>query len=201
LLRAGGSASARLFHAAVLVSAVLLPATWTRAEQPPTPGIRILVLKSEAEARAALADMHAGVPFARLVRERSIGPARDRGGYLGRMDPASLSPEIRTAVAKTPRGRISPIFRTEDGFAVVQVVTSQEEQELEARAGRESEAQASLEQGTKLGEGGNLEGAESLLRRATELNPDLAAAHYNLAIVYRKRQRLDEVIAAMRWVV
>lgn len=145
--------------------------------------------------------MHAGVPFARLVRERSIGPGRDRGGYLGRMDPANLSPEVRTAVAKTPRGRISPIFRTEDGFAVVQVVTSQEEQELEAQAGRESEAQASLEQGTKLGEGGNLEGAEPLLRRATELNPDLAAAHYNLAIVYRKRQRLDEAIAAMRRVV
>ena len=185
----------------LLVATALLSPTQASAEPPVPPGIRILVVKTEAEARDALAAYTAGVPFDRLVRERSIGPGRERGGYLGRVDAASVSPPVRAVVAKTPRGRASPVFGTEDGFAVVYVLTVGEEEELEARLQREPEAQTLLERGTALGKAGDLEGAESVLRQAIALNPDLADAHFNLAIVQRRRGNRDAAIAEMRSVV
>lgn len=176
----------------------LLPATPAATEPGEPPAVRILVVRTEAEARTALAEIDAGVPFERLVRERSIGPERERGGYLGRVDAAGLAPAARAALAKTSRGRISPIFPTERGFGLIQVLTSQEEQELEARLRREPEARALLQQGTELARAGDLEAAESALRRATELDPGLTDAYYNLAIVYRRRQQADAAIATMR---
>ena len=192
---------ARLFGAGLLVVSVFVVAAGTSADAALTPGIRILVVKTEAEARAAVAEVRSGVPFERLVRERSIGPERDRGGYLGRVDTAVLTPPARTALARTVRGGISPIFQTGDGFAIMQVLTLWEEQEMEARAQREPEARALLERGTALGQTGELKAAEALLRQATELNPDLVDAYFNLGIVYRKQQQLDAAIATMRRVV
>jgi len=183
-----------------VVATLLLPGGWAGAEPPRPPGIRILVVKTEAEARDAIAAYNAGTPFGHLVRERSIGPERERGGYLGRLNPASLAPAARALVSKTPRGRLTPLFRTENGFAVIQVVTSAEEQELEARALAEPEARELLQRGTQLGQAGDLDGARSLLRRAIELNPDLEDAHFNLAMIYRKQGDLEAAIAAMRQV-
>lgn len=164
-------------------------------------GMRMLVVKTQGEARAAVAAFKAGKPFDQLVREHSIGLERERGGYLGRVNPATLSPEARAAVAKTRRGRLTPIFRTEEGFAVIQVLTEREERALEAKARREPEAQELVQRGTELGQSGELEPALRLFRRAVELNPDNADAHFNLAIAERKLGRLDPAIAAMRRVI
>lgn len=184
-----------------ILAGALLATAGVSAETLRPLGMRILVVKSLAEVRDAVAAFHAGVPFDQLVRDRSIGPARDRGGYLGRVNPATLSPAAREAVTKTQRGRLSPIFRAEGGFAVIQVVTAQEERQLEARARREPEARELLERGTELGQAGELEGAVALLQRTVELNPDLPDGHFNLAIAYRKQGKLDMAIAAMRRVV
>jgi len=197
----GAARRAWLFGAGVLVVSVLVVAAGTPADAALSPGIRILVVKTEAEARAAAAEVRRGIPFEQLVRELSIGPERDRGGYLGRVDTAILTPSARTALARTPRGGISSIFPTTDGFAIIQVLTTREEQELEARVRREPEAQALLERGTELGQTGDLKAAEALLLQATELNPDLVDAYFNLGIVYRKQQQLDAAIATMRQVV
>ena len=189
-----------LFLPALIVAAAQ-SATWAGTAPPQSVPLRILVLKTEAEARTALADLDGGVPFERLVRERSIGPGRERGGYLGRVSPDVLTPAARAALEKTKPGRVSPIFPTENGFAVIQVLTSREEEELEERTRREPEAKELLLRGTELAQAGDLESAEALLRQATELNPDLVDAHYNLAIVYRRRQKLDDAIATMGRVV
>jgi tetratricopeptide (TPR) repeat protein len=192
----------RVRSLALVVLPLVLPlSAWAATEPPRSPAIRILVVKTEAEARAVVADLNAGASFEDLVRERSIGPEREQGGYLGRVNPGGLSPAARAAIAKTSPGRVSRIFPTEDGFAVIQVLTRQEEEALETRLRREPEALALLQQGTELGQAGDLEAAESILRRATELNPNLVDAQYNLAIIYRKRQKLDAAIDTMRRVV
>jgi tetratricopeptide (TPR) repeat protein len=188
----------RLLRALALIGIVLLPAASTPAETPLTSGIRILVVKTEEEARSAVAAFEAGASFDGLVRERSIGPGAKRGGYLGRVDPATLSPEARAALAKTGRGRLSAIFRTEVGFAVIQVVTEAEEQELEVQARREREARDLFKQGTDLGTRGDLAGAILLLQRATQLDANIPDLQYNLAIAYGKLKRFEEAIAAMQ---
>lgn len=190
--------TARLLGFFALLAAALLSAAPGGAEAPPASAIRILVVKTEAAARDAVAAFQAGVPFDRLVRERSTGPERERGGYLGQTDPAVLSPEARAALAGTPPGRLSPIFRTENGFAVIQVLTEREAQALEARFRQEPEALELLRRGTELGRAGDLEGAITLLTRAVSLSPDLIDAYYNLGIAQAKLGRPDAAIAAMR---
>lgn len=169
-----------------------------QAGVPMTPAIRLLVVKTDAEAKEALTRAESGVPFDQIVRELSIGPERARGGYLGRLDPNSLSPSIRAALARTRSGRLSAVFETEGGFGVLQVLTDQEEREAEARLRQEPEARDLLKRGTDLGRQGDIEGAVGLLTRAIELDPGLADAHFNLAIgLYRLGQK-DRAIREMQ---
>jgi Tfp pilus assembly protein PilF len=172
-----------------------------QAGTPRPVGVRILVVKSMAEARQAITAFNAGVPFDRIVRERSIGPARERGGYLGRVNPGSLDTQARAALLKTRRGRLTPIFPTQGGFGVMQVLSEREERELEVRIRQEPEARDLLERGLERGQAGDLDGAVSLLRRTIELDPGLVEAHFNLAMAYRDLGQLDMAIAAMRQVV
>jgi tetratricopeptide (TPR) repeat protein len=161
----------------------------------------MLVVKTEAEAREAVAQHTAGLAFDRIVRERSIGPERERGGYLGRIEIDSLSPMARSAILSTSPGRLTPVFPAEGGFGVFQVLTEREAQEEEDRLCREPEALEALKQGTELGRRGDLEGTVRLLRRAVEANPSLADGHFNLAIAQARLGRLDDAIATMSEVV
>ena len=168
------------------------------AGTPRDPAIRVLVVKTEVQAREAVAQFNAGIPFDRIVRERSIGPERERGGYLGRVDPATLSPAARAAVARTRNGRLTPVFPTEAGFGVIQILTDQEAQELATQLRKEPEALALLQEGTDLAKHGDLDRAVQLLQRAVELNPRLADGHFNLAVGLWKVGRWEGAIAAMR---
>jgi tetratricopeptide (TPR) repeat protein len=189
----------RLAAAAVLIAAAAVWHAGAEAGTPPRPAaIRILVVETEAEARDALAQIRAGVPFEQIVREQSIGPQRERGGYLGRVDPASLSPAVRAMLAKTRRGRVSGHFRTEEGYALIQVLTERDELEQEALLRRDPEALELFEKGTQRGKEGDLTGAVTLLRRALELNPSLGDARFNLGIALWKLGRAEEAIAIMR---
>jgi tetratricopeptide (TPR) repeat protein len=164
-------------------------------------GVRILVAPSEAEARRLLEAAQAGAPFPRLVRERSVGPAREAGGYLGRLDPSTVTPEVRDALAATARGGLSRIVRVEEGFAVFQVLSHEEERALESRGRRIPEALSLLEEGTKLAREGDLEGAAAKLGRAVQLDPDLTDAHFNLGVVERRRGRSEAALASLQRVV
>lgn len=177
---------------------VVLAADPAPAGAPRDPAIRVLVVKTETEAREAVAQFNAGMAFDRIVRERSIGPERERGGFLGRVDPATLSPAARAAVARTRSGRLTPVFPTEAGFGVIQVLTGQEEQELEAQRRKEPEALALLKEGADLGKRGDLDRAVPLLQRAVELNPLLADGHFNLAVGWWNLGRPEAAMAAMR---
>jgi tetratricopeptide (TPR) repeat protein len=157
----------------------------------------MLVVATEGEARDAVTLHGIGTPFEKIARERSIGPERQRGGYLGRVPVDSLSPAAREAVRKTAPGRLTPVFQTEGGFGVIQILTDREAREEEARLGREPEALAMLTQGTDLGKRGDIEGAARLLRRAVELNPTLVDAHFNLAVALARLGRMDEAIGGM----
>ena len=182
----------------LMATGVFAAATTAPTGPVKNPAIRMLVVRSEAEARDAIAAHSAGLAFGQVVRERSVGPARERGGYLGRVDPASLSPAARAAVTAARPGRLTPVFPTEGGFGIIQVLTDREAREEEERLSREPEALAILKQGTDLGTQGDLEGAVTLLRRAVELNPALADAHFNLAVALARLGRMDEAILAMQ---
>ena len=200
-----GPAGARRSLRAVFLLAVFLGTLWTvegvgagQAGTPKTPAVRLLVVPTHIQARDAIIQATSGVPFDRIIREQSTGPERARGGYLGRVDPATLSPSVRAALAKTRVGRLSPAFETEGGFGVLQVLTDREEREAEARLLRQPEALDLLARGTGLGKQGDVEGAVALLSRAVELDPGLADAQYNLAIGLWRLGRSEAAIRAMQ---
>lgn len=163
--------------------------------------LRMLVVATEEEAREVVAAVNRGVPFERLAQERSLGPERERGGYLGRVDPATLSPAIREALARTRRGRLSPVVETEGGYAVLQLVSEGVASVLDRVIRQEAEAERLLEEGTAAGERKEFARTVELLRKAVEYHPRLVDAHYNLAIAYRQLGQMPEAREAMRRVV
>lgn len=163
--------------------------------------LRMIVVRTEQEAREVVAAVNKGTSFERLVRERSIGPERERGGYLGRVNPAMLSREAQGALAKMGRRRLSPIFPAEGGYAVLEVVAESVARRLEESVQHEAEANRFLERGVDAGKGGEIGKAVELLGQATKLNPGLVDAHYNLAIAYRRERRMPEAMTAMRRVI
>ena len=88
--------------------------------------LRILVVNSAEEAARVRTELEKGADFAVLAREKSIDATSLDGGLLGRVDPAGLREEIRTAVRGLAAGQLSPVFRIPSGFAIVKVLAPQE---------------------------------------------------------------------------
>lgn len=92
------------------------------AAQPEELGI--LVTRTRASAADALKRLQDGWNFGVLAREKSIDPSAQNGGYLGRLSPADLQPELRNALHGVQSGRYTDIVRTPSGFAILKVFES-----------------------------------------------------------------------------
>jgi hypothetical protein len=56
--------------------------------------VRLMVVSSVQDAQATLDRLKAGDDFAVLAREKSVDPTSADGGFLGKIDPASLRAEL-----------------------------------------------------------------------------------------------------------
>ena len=162
------------------------------------PAIRIFIAKTRGEADAALAAIRGGKPFDQIVRERSIGPERQRGGYLGHVDAEGVSSAIRAALERTRPGQVSPVFQAEGGFAILQVLDAKQEQEALAAEQALRDAREEWRRGTQAGQAGDLEAARQALERAVRMDPTLQDAHFNLGIALWRLGKKDEAIKAMQ---
>ncbi|MCU1234900.1 MAG: PpiC-type peptidyl-prolyl cis-trans isomerase [Candidatus Solibacter sp.] len=84
--------------------------------------LRILVLNSAEEAARVRVELEKGADFAVLAREKSVDATSLDGGLLGKVDPATLREELRTAVRGLAPSQLSPVFRMPSGFAIVKVL-------------------------------------------------------------------------------
>src|SRR5580704_7865979 len=85
--------------------------------------VRLIVLNSSGDARAVLDRLKAGDDFAVLAREKSADPTSADGGFLGKIDPNSLRPELRDGLRGVQPGQLSKIVKIPSGYAVLQVMT------------------------------------------------------------------------------
>src|SRR6476646_9989479 len=88
--------------------------------------LRILVLNSAEEAARVRVELEKGADFSVLAREKSVDATSLDGGLLGKIDPATLREEIRTAARGLAPGQLSPVLRMPSGFAVVKVLPPDE---------------------------------------------------------------------------
>ena len=87
--------------------------------------IRIIVVESADEAQQILVDLKNGGDFAKLAREKSIDPTASEGGFMGKMDTASLLPELQAALRNLHSGEFSAITKIQSGYAILQIMNTQ----------------------------------------------------------------------------
>lgn len=81
-----------------------------------------ILLKTEDEAKTAIAKLDSGTDFAKLAKEKSTGPSAKNGGDLGWFSPNRMVPPFARAVAEMKKGRHSaqPV-KTQFGWHVIKL--------------------------------------------------------------------------------
>jgi len=89
-------------------------------------GLRIIVVSSPEQADKILERLRHGEDFAALAKEKSTDATADDGGYMGRIDPATLRPELRDALRTVAPGQITGVIKLPSGYAILKVLSSAE---------------------------------------------------------------------------
>ncbi len=90
-----------------------------QAEASASVELGIIIVPTLAKAQETVQKLKNGANFGVLAKEVSTDPTADDGGYLGRLSPAQLLPELRDAVSAMKAGQISSPVQTTNGFAVL----------------------------------------------------------------------------------
>jgi len=79
-----------------------------------------ILVKTEAQAEAALAQLKAGVPFAQVAKDKSIDPgSKDSGGLLGCLSPDLFPPAFQHAAEKADFGVVTDPVHTQFGYHLI----------------------------------------------------------------------------------
>lgn len=119
-------------------------------DRPERVRVRQIVVSTEEEARAILAELQSGADFAALARKKSTAPEAEHGGDLGYFSMGEMPAEFNV-VFGLPKGGLSGVVKSPYGFHVFRLEDRQ-------KAGR-----LSLEEASK-------EIAEKLLRQKQDLH-------------------------------
>jgi tetratricopeptide (TPR) repeat protein len=112
----------------VLAAFLLLSCRGVFAQNAPphNPGLRIIVAGSAEQAQRILERLKNGEDFATLAKRESVDATADDGGYMGKLDPATLRPELREALKGLGPGQITSVIKVPSGFAILKVLPANE---------------------------------------------------------------------------
>jgi peptidyl-prolyl cis-trans isomerase C len=86
-----------------------------------------ILLKTEEEAKAVIAELDKGADFAELAKAKSTGPSGPRGGDLGFFGEGRMVPEFEKVVFPMEKGTYTKTpVKTQFGFHVIKKVTERE---------------------------------------------------------------------------
>jgi peptidyl-prolyl cis-trans isomerase C len=89
---------------------------------------RHILVKSEEEAKAIVAELKNGADFGELARQKSTDPGASEGGDLGYFPKDEMVPEFADAAFKLEKGQISEPVHTRFGWHVIKVEDKRERQ-------------------------------------------------------------------------
>jgi tetratricopeptide (TPR) repeat protein len=110
-------------HTLVLLAGIC--ATLVKAETGDVPHARelaIIVTPTMSDAEAVLKQLSTGTDFSVLAKERSIDASASDGGYMGKLDPSQLRPELREALRGHGVGQLTDVVHLPSGFAILKVL-------------------------------------------------------------------------------
>lgn len=84
--------------------------------------VRVLIVRSAADADRIHEQLSKGADFAVMARLKSTDPTAEDGGLMGTIDPATLRPELRDALKGLGPGQISAVTRLPAGYAILKVL-------------------------------------------------------------------------------
>lgn len=84
-----------------------------------------VLVKTEAEAKAALERLGKGEPFDKVAGELSQDPSKARGGDIGYFSRGQLIPEFEEACAQLKVGQTSGIIKTSLGYHIISLTDHQ----------------------------------------------------------------------------
>lgn len=128
--------------------------------------VRLIVVNSAEDAQAIENRLKAGADFAVLAREQSVDPTSSAGGFLGKIDPASLRDELSDGLRAVQPGQLSKIVKLSSSYAIMQVLTQAQAADL-GKADRALQAAISAEGSIRLAPlvGGQDEAMSRLFQR------------------------------------
>jgi hypothetical protein len=103
----------------------------TAGRESKTVPLRLILVRSAAEAEKIREQLAGGFDFAVLAREKSVDPTAVDGGLMGDVDPATLRAEMRDALQGVVPGGITPAFRLPGGFGIAKIMLPGEVADLE----------------------------------------------------------------------
>src|SRR5215510_5336911 len=89
-------------------------------------GVRLIVVKTEAEATALLNQIQSGHSFEEVAKKHSIDSSAKDGGYLGLLRLTELNANLRRILNGLQPGQISPSTAIGGEFFIVLRLTSEE---------------------------------------------------------------------------
>jgi peptidyl-prolyl cis-trans isomerase C len=89
---------------------------------------RHILVKTEEEAKAVVAELKNGADFAELARKKSTDPGASEGGDLGYFPKDEMVPEFADAAFKLEKGQISDPIHTRFGWHVIKLEDKRQRQ-------------------------------------------------------------------------
>ena len=197
--------------------AALNPA-WRTTVTPKHLFLRMMVMDDRAKASAIRQQLLSGESFFELARANSSDRATgSQGGYLGDLERSQLDPAWSAAALKLQPGEISNVIEANGKYVILQRMPRNFRVEAEAafnqamalqKQGKHQEAVNGLLEALKIyphflraltwlgatyGQSGNPAVGVKILTIATQLYPQDAGAHFNLALAYGALGNAEEI--------
>jgi parvulin-like peptidyl-prolyl isomerase len=87
--------------------------------QGPRVKVRQIIVPTEPEAKAVLAQLKNGADFSKLAKEKSKDPSSKRGGDLGWVTQGRMDPAFEKAAFALKKGEISGIVKSSSGYHII----------------------------------------------------------------------------------
>src|SRR6478736_7338200 len=110
-----------IFLVLLLANGMMRHAAAQAPDGPRTVDLGIIVVPSRSDIEQVLKQLHAGMDFSVLAKERSVDATAVDGGYMGRMTPEQLRAEFRNALRGRKAGDLTDIVELPSGFAILKI--------------------------------------------------------------------------------